>query len=181
MNENKVIVSNLSISDIPSVYEAYNSLSINSKNKFRPQFLREKKGIVGFFMKFGLISSSIKPLQKVVHAVVPPLFFLAYVAKAIEGEEKKVAGFSYLRIVKRSKEGGFLASLGIFVTEKYQGKGIGKLLMEKLLAEARKNNIREICLTVSPENYAAILLYKKFGFKKSKHSNKELRMYFSFD
>jgi ribosomal protein S18 acetylase RimI-like enzyme len=50
--------------------------------------------------------------------------------------------------------------LGIFISDKYRGKGIGKIIMMDLI----ENSEDDIYLTVDRENIGAINLYKKFGF-----------------
>lgn len=52
------------------------------------------------------------------------------------------------------------------VTEKYQGLKIGKMLMEKCLYVAKKNNSKKIILYTNHKLSSAIGLYKKFGFKE---------------
>ncbi len=56
--------------------------------------------------------------------------------------------------------------LGISVAKEYRGKGIGKLLINKVFEEAKKElaNLKIVTLSVSPINFLAQNLYKKFGF-----------------
>ncbi|MBK0382079.1 GNAT family N-acetyltransferase [Pedobacter sp. SD-b] len=54
--------------------------------------------------------------------------------------------------------------LGIAVIETETGKGIGKLIMEHLIAEVDKMNYAPIHLSVDVENSKAIALYKKYNF-----------------
>ena len=57
-----------------------------------------------------------------------------------------------------------VGELGIAVLKKYRGRGIGKRLMRKAMAEAKKIGIKIIVLGVIKGNKPAINLYKKFGF-----------------
>lgn len=57
-----------------------------------------------------------------------------------------------------------IPTIGLCVGEAYQGKGIGKKLLEKLLIEAKQEGKRGLRLTVMKNNSRAIALYKKFGF-----------------
>ena len=57
--------------------------------------------------------------------------------------------------------------LGNCVAEKYQGKGIGTLIMRYLINFARDQQIKSIRLSVDNQNIAAIKLYEKFGFSIS--------------
>lgn len=57
-----------------------------------------------------------------------------------------------------------IPSIGICVGDEYQGKGIGKKLMEMLVKEAEERGKKGLRLTVMKENHRAIALYKRFGF-----------------
>lgn len=53
----------------------------------------------------------------------------------------------------------------IFVGTDYQGKGIGKQLIEAMLTHDRLVHVESIYLDVYAENIKAIELYKKYGFQ----------------
>jgi ribosomal protein S18 acetylase RimI-like enzyme len=53
----------------------------------------------------------------------------------------------------------------IFVEEKFRGKGIGKLLLEKAENYCRRKGYSRIALMVSATNNSAIRLYTKSGFR----------------
>ena len=55
--------------------------------------------------------------------------------------------------------------LGIAVSETSQGKGFGKIMLEKLIKFAEENDIPTIRLSVDADNKKAIQLYHKFGFR----------------
>lgn len=65
---------------------------------------------------------------------------------------------------------------GMFVLPEYRGKGIGKILFEKVLVMAKKmTGLEEIQLSVAVENKCANKLYQKFGFIiawEEKHATK---------
>lgn len=59
------------------------------------------------------------------------------------------------------------ASIGIVVHEDFQGRGVGKALMEEALHVADNwLNITRLELTVFSDNARAIALYEKFGFER---------------
>ncbi|MFN5459473.1 MAG: GNAT family N-acetyltransferase [Bacteroidota bacterium] len=62
--------------------------------------------------------------------------------------------------------------LGNCVAEKFRGKGLGQLVMRKLLNFARAQKITCIRLSVDRANTEAIRLYKKFGFKQIEEKEK---------
>lgn len=55
--------------------------------------------------------------------------------------------------------------LGIALQPHVRGKGIGTLLMEEILKEAKRLGIKKMSLSVDPHN-PALRLYERFGFKK---------------
>lgn len=52
----------------------------------------------------------------------------------------------------------------IAVSPELRGKGIGSIIMQRVLAEARQQRCRNVILSVRESNKAAISLYKRFGF-----------------
>lgn len=56
--------------------------------------------------------------------------------------------------------------IGISVKKKYWRNGIGTIVMKELIGFAKSKNKKNIRLTVNGENYQAIKMYEKFGFKK---------------
>jgi ribosomal protein S18 acetylase RimI-like enzyme len=57
--------------------------------------------------------------------------------------------------------------LGMGVLKAHRGKGIGKQLLSKAIAHAKKIGLEKIELNVYTSNIVAIELYKKFGFKQA--------------
>lgn len=55
--------------------------------------------------------------------------------------------------------------LGIAVTEKYLGMGLGVIMMNQLITFAKQNGVKQIKLSVDNDNTSAIKLYEKLGFK----------------
>ena len=56
-------------------------------------------------------------------------------------------------------------SLGLVVTDAYQGKGLGMRLMGTMIGAAALAGMRKIWLQTYAGNDRSITLYKKFGFK----------------
>lgn len=54
----------------------------------------------------------------------------------------------------------------IVVKKIYRNKGIGNILLNKLISISKENNKNEIILEVNENNMPAIKLYEKNGFKK---------------
>lgn len=57
---------------------------------------------------------------------------------------------------------------GIILKKEFRGKGLGKLLMEQVLKEGKKNleGLKTVTLECFSGNISALNLYKKFGFRE---------------
>ncbi|XZH20702.1 N-acetyltransferase family protein [Clostridium perfringens] len=80
-------------------------------------------------------------------------------------ENRKVIGLGILMNHGnlRKKHVGVIT---LMVNSDYQNKGVGSLLMDKLINLSESLNIIRLELCVFRDNYKAINLYKKFGFKE---------------
>jgi [ribosomal protein S18]-alanine N-acetyltransferase len=54
--------------------------------------------------------------------------------------------------------------MNVAVREEHRGRGLGKLLVERVLRECRERGAEYVSLEVRPSNTAAISLYRKLGF-----------------
>ncbi len=53
-----------------------------------------------------------------------------------------------------------------YIDGRFRNKGVGKILLGKVLTELKNDLFKEVQLTVDPDNRAASRLYRSFGFKK---------------
>lgn len=53
----------------------------------------------------------------------------------------------------------------IYVSESFQGKGLGKVLLQSLMVIAEKNKVRSMIGVIESENIGSISLHKKFGYQ----------------
>ena len=83
---------------------------------------------------------------------------------AFAAEENGVLlGFALYYIRYSTWKGQAMYLEDILVTEKARGKGIGKLLMDKLIEEAREKGLTRIVWQVLDWNEPAINFYKKYN------------------
>lgn len=73
--------------------------------------------------------------------------------------DKKLIGFVFCKIVADQAE-----LFNICVNPLYQGKGFGKQLLQKLIADLTDKQVTELWLEVRASNQTAIRLYEGFGF-----------------
>ncbi len=78
-------------------------------------------------------------------------------------ENKTLKGMIGAYMEKESKDTATVIS--VYVPLEERGRGISKLLMQKLLDElSSKQYLKKVALTVNKDQIAAVNLYKKFGF-----------------
>jgi RimJ/RimL family protein N-acetyltransferase len=81
----------------------------------------------------------------------------------IDGELVGTAGFYRERGIKVQHKGHVW---GVYVTDRARGAGVGRRLMEGLLARAAAiNGLEQVALTVTTTQTAAIRLYLSLGFQ----------------
>jgi GNAT superfamily N-acetyltransferase len=78
-------------------------------------------------------------------------------------EEEKIIGISLYYMRYSTWKGLRLYLEDLIVTSEYRGKGIGKMLFESTVEEARKMGVSGIMWQVLDWNEPAIEFYKKYG------------------
>jgi L-amino acid N-acyltransferase YncA len=78
------------------------------------------------------------------------------------GEEEMVVGFALYYIRYSTWKGQRMYLEDLLVTEAMRGKGVGKLLFDKLLAECKQKQYSGLVWQVLDWNEPAINFYKKF-------------------
>lgn len=79
--------------------------------------------------------------------------------------EDKVIGFGMYSEFRFREAYQFTVEHSVYVDENYQGNGIGKLLLERLIAIAKEQNLHTMIGVIDSENQDSIEFHKKFGFK----------------
>lgn len=135
--------------------------------------------------------SDLKNLLDYINALSKERTFVRFQGEEITQDEEKKYLDSMLKKIQENKEVHLLVfsgnqligsagielkdlsekyqgHFGISIANKWRGQGIGKLLMEKVIKEAKQNlpGLKLITLTVNANNKIAIKIYRQFGFKK---------------
>ena len=80
-----------------------------------------------------------------------------------QGGGEKIVGFALYYIRYSTWKGQAMYLEDILVTKEMRGKGIGKLLMDRLIEEARKKKFNRIIWQVLDWNEPALNFYKKYN------------------
>lgn len=81
-------------------------------------------------------------------------------------EDNVVVGFSTFGPFRAWQGYKYSAEHSIYVEKKYRGKGIGKMLLQPLIDEARKMNMHTIIVGIDADNKTSIAFHKQFGFEE---------------
>jgi len=82
--------------------------------------------------------------------------------------EGKVAGMANALITVSTAEGGCVLLLeDVIIRGEYRGKGLGRALVERVLAWGRAEGMARVTLLADRDNAAALNFYRKLGFEHS--------------
>jgi L-amino acid N-acyltransferase YncA len=87
-------------------------------------------------------------------------------ARLVMRDEEKVLGWAALGPVSKRDVYRGVAEVTVYVTESARGKGIGRALLEALIAESEKNDIWTLQASIFPENIASVELHLRCGFRE---------------
>jgi len=87
-----------------------------------------------------------------------------------------VAGWAALSPVSSRKVYAGVAEVSVYVHEAYRGKGVGGVLLQKLITESEANTIWTLQSGIFPENLASIALHEKHGFRKIGYRERVAKM-----
>ncbi|MDR2730421.1 MAG: GNAT family N-acetyltransferase [Treponema sp.] len=82
-------------------------------------------------------------------------------------EEGHILGYAYVNTFQSRSAYRFTLENSIYVRNGYQGKGIGKALLNELINEVRKLEIHSIIAKIALPNAISIKLHETFYFKNA--------------
>lgn len=78
----------------------------------------------------------------------------------------RILGWAALSPVSTRRVYSGVAEVSVYVDENARGKGVGKSLLQALIAESELHGIWTLQAGIFPENVASIALHKSCGFRK---------------
>ena len=87
-------------------------------------------------------------------------------ARLVMRDEETVIGWAALSPVSKRDVYRGVAEVTVYVTESARGKGIGRALLEALIAESEQNGIWTLQASIFPENIASVELHLRCGFRE---------------
>lgn len=80
--------------------------------------------------------------------------------------DDEVVGFGYYSEFRFRDAYRFTVEHSVYVAEEFHGKGIGKVLMQKLIHLAKEQKFHTMIGVIDSENESSITFHQQFGFKK---------------
>lgn len=77
----------------------------------------------------------------------------------------KVAGFGYYSEFRFREAYRFTVEHSVYVSNDFQGKGIGKLILSSLIALAKEQKLHTMIAVIDAENQSSVAFHEQFGFK----------------
>jgi len=87
-------------------------------------------------------------------------------ARRVLREGERVLGWAALSPVSKRQVYRGVAELTVYVAESVRGRGIGRALLDELIAESERNGIWTLQASIFPENVASIELHRRCGFRE---------------
>lgn len=84
----------------------------------------------------------------------------------IAEENSQIIGWAMLSQVSVRKVYAGVAEVSIYVALLHQGKGVGKALLKKLVAESEQSGIWTLQAGIFPENEASVSIHVQCGFRQ---------------
>lgn len=106
---------------------------------------------------------AIAELETAANADAASTDYVAHVGYPTGIEGKRIVAFALYYVRYSTWKGQVMYLEDIIVTEKMRGRGIGKLLMDRLIEEARQKGFKRMAWQVLDWNEPAIGFYKKYG------------------
>jgi phosphinothricin acetyltransferase len=77
----------------------------------------------------------------------------------------RIAGWASLNVFNAREAYRFVADISVYVERGARGKGIGNLLMPRLVELGREHGFHKLVLSAFPTNTGGMALYTKHGFR----------------
>lgn len=84
------------------------------------------------------------------------------VAETARGE---IAGWGSLNVFNARPAYRFVADFSVYVDREYRGKGVGRVLLSRLIELAREHGYHKLVLSAFPFNTGGMALYERLGFR----------------
>lgn len=89
-----------------------------------------------------------------------------HIGRYVAESQGIILGWAALSPVSSRCVYGGVAEVSVYVSEKSRGKGVGSILLERLISESEKEGIWTLQSGIFPTNGASIKLHETMGFRR---------------
>jgi phosphinothricin acetyltransferase len=82
-----------------------------------------------------------------------------------ETDDGGVVGWGSLNVYNAREAYRFVADFSVYVERAYRGKGVGRVLLTRLIELGREHGFHKLVLSAFPFNTGGMTLYEKLGFR----------------
>src|SRR6266849_2887975 len=87
-------------------------------------------------------------------------------ARLVARDGQKISGWAALSPISRRQAYAGVAEVSVYVAANHRNAGVGRALLDALIAESERNGIWTLQAAVFPENAATIALHLRCGFRE---------------
>lgn len=84
----------------------------------------------------------------------------------------KVVGYCYAHLWKSRAAYKHTLETTVYIAKSYQGQGIGRKLMEKLIESCKQQGYKVLIACITEDNQKSCQMHEKLGFKQVSHFEK---------
>ena len=84
----------------------------------------------------------------------------------LENENEEIVGWAALQPISNRDCFKGVAEVSIYLSNSVQGKGLGSMLLKKLILDSEEHEFWTLQAGIFPENEASIYVHKKLGFRE---------------
>ncbi|MEK7700375.1 MAG: arsinothricin resistance N-acetyltransferase ArsN1 family A [candidate division NC10 bacterium] len=82
-----------------------------------------------------------------------------------ENAAGEIVGWGSLNVFNAREAYRFVADFSVYVERAWRGKGVGRVVLERLIELAREHGFHKMVLSAFPTNTGGMALYEKLGFR----------------
>mgnify|MGYP002293134803 CR=1 FL=1 len=142
------MIRNVSLRDAKAIVDIYNEYVVNSVATFETEPLR------------------VEEMEGRIAGISASYPYLVYV------DQDEVVGYCYAHTWKERSAYRYTLETTVYLSPGHTGKGIGMLLMQRLIEACRENGYRALIACITEGNEASNILHEKLGFKQVSHFKK---------
>ena len=109
--------------------------------------------------------TSRSPRHPVIVAEVAPDAGASGRALERPGPASSIAGWASLNVFNARDAYRFVADISVYVDRAWRGKGVGHVMLARLVELAREHGFHKLVLSAFPTNTGGMALYSKHGFR----------------